>query len=132
MEWSVNTNATLMTEKVAKRLLDAKARVITVSLDGPDAESNDAIRGHGVFEKVCENTARLTHLRDKQGSQTRVIISCTLVRQSCGKLGEMVEQAHKLHVNSVILAPLRLIGRARESACDLNGLSKKLGSNLYF
>jgi MoaA/NifB/PqqE/SkfB family radical SAM enzyme len=119
MEWSVNTNATLLTEKVAKRLLDARARVITISLDGPDAESNDAIRGSGVFDKVCENTVRLTHLRDRRRSNTRVVISCTVVRQSTGHMGAMTDLAHQLGVNSLILSSLRLMGRAKESVCDL-------------
>jgi radical SAM protein with 4Fe4S-binding SPASM domain len=119
MEWSVNTNATLLTEKVAQQLLDAGARVITVSLDGPDAESNDAIRGKGVFDKVCENTARLTHIRNQQGKPTRVVISCTLFSQSAGQMGMMANLARELGVDSLILGALRSMGRARHSEADL-------------
>jgi MoaA/NifB/PqqE/SkfB family radical SAM enzyme len=117
--WSVNTNATLLDENTALRLLTADAHVITVSLDGPTAESNDAVRGKGVFEKVCENTARLTSLCKRLKKPTRVIIACTLVRQNAAEIGRMVDLARALGVNSLILSALQLRGNARQSVDSL-------------
>ncbi|NNL47112.1 MAG: radical SAM protein, partial [Acidimicrobiia bacterium] len=113
--WSVNTNGTLLTEQLARRLLDAGACVITVSLDGPDARSNDAVRGRGVFSRVCESIARLTRIRAETRSSARVIISCTVVRQNQRRLGEMVDLAERLGVDNVVFSSLRLMGNARDA-----------------
>jgi radical SAM protein with 4Fe4S-binding SPASM domain len=117
--WSVNTNATMLDDKIARRLLRAQAHVVTVSLDGPTAEINDSVRGPGVFEKVCENTAILTALRDKLNPDTRVVISCTLVRRNAEDVGRMVDLAKSLGVNSLILSELQIRGNARQSADSL-------------
>lgn len=117
--WSVNTNATLLNQEIAQRLLHSGARVITVSLDGPTSEINDAVRGKGVFEKVCENTERLTALRNRHKKPTRVVISCTLVQQNTDEIGTMVDLAGKLGVNSLILSSLQLRGSAKQAADSL-------------
>jgi MoaA/NifB/PqqE/SkfB family radical SAM enzyme len=117
--WSVNTNATLLDEHVALRLLKADAHVITVSLDGPSAESNDAIRGRGVFDRVCENTARLTAIRNRLKKPTRVVIACTLVSRNAAEVGRMVDVATSLGVNSLILSSLQSRGNARTSFASM-------------
>ena len=113
--WSVNTNATLLTEEIAQRLLDSEALVITISLDGPDAESNDAVRGQGVFEKVYKNTACLTKLRDRQGKKTSVVISCTLFKDNVGLMKKMVKLVSELHINNLIISGLLYMGRAKQN-----------------
>ena len=117
--WSVNTNGTLLGKKMARRLLDANAFAITVSLDGPTAASNDAVRGAGVFDKVCKNIADLSELRTRQNKPTRIIIACTLVRQNAAETGRMLELAKSLNVNSLILSELQMRGSAKKSAPDL-------------
>jgi sulfatase maturation enzyme AslB (radical SAM superfamily) len=47
----VITNGTLIDDEKAKALADINV-VVQVSLEGPDEESNDAIRGKGVFKKA--------------------------------------------------------------------------------
>ena len=46
------TNGTLVDEDVASQLIETGVDRIQVSLDGPDAASNDAVRGEGVYDKV--------------------------------------------------------------------------------
>ncbi len=120
IECSVNTNGTLLTKTVAERLIDAGISVITVSLDGPDAPSNDAVRGKGVFDPVCKNIKQLTQLIASRGKTTRVVIACTLVRGNAGKLRSMSQLAKDLGANSLILSPLRLSGNAITHAADLS------------
>jgi sulfatase maturation enzyme AslB (radical SAM superfamily) len=61
---TVLTNGTLITEKRASELkeLDGGSRYsleIRVSLDGLDRISNDAVRGHGSFERILEGIRNL-------------------------------------------------------------------------
>lgn len=61
---SVLTNGTLLPERTVRRLagLEAASRYsleIRVSIDGPDAASNDPIRGAGTFDRAMEGVRRL-------------------------------------------------------------------------
>lgn len=61
---TVLTNGTLITERVAERLaeLAAAARYsleLRVSLDDPDREANDRVRGPGAFDRALQAIARL-------------------------------------------------------------------------
>lgn len=61
---TVLTNGTMITETMADRLAAAAATSrysleIRLSLDAPEREANDAIRGRGVFDKVLEAARRL-------------------------------------------------------------------------
>ena len=49
----INTNGTLVTEKVVKKLKEVNPEVLVgVSLDGPDPATNDFVRGKGSFERA--------------------------------------------------------------------------------
>ena len=58
---SVNTNATLVTDEVARALSEARPRLesVMVSLDGARPETHDAQRGPGVFERMAGGVERL-------------------------------------------------------------------------
>lgn len=61
---TVLTNATLITSELARELQVVELRhehelTFRVSLDGPDAPRNDAIRGKGVFERTVRGVASL-------------------------------------------------------------------------
>lgn len=61
---TVLTNGTLITERVADRVagLAASARYsleVRVSLDDPDREANDRVRGHGAFDRALGAIVRL-------------------------------------------------------------------------
>ena len=62
---TVLTNATLINDRMADRLAEIERRSrysleIRVSLDSFDEQTNDAIRGAGVFRRVMETVARLS------------------------------------------------------------------------
>ncbi|HEY5672951.1 MAG TPA: radical SAM protein [Malonomonas sp.] len=120
IDCSVNTNGTLLTTSVAERLIDAGISIITVSLDGPDAQSNDAVRGKGVFAPVCRNIEQLTQMIAAKKKATRVVVACTLVKGNIGKLRTMALLIKRLGVDNLILSPLRLSGNAIDHAADLS------------
>src|SRR3954470_22105841 len=60
---TVLTNGTLFREKTVERLAEIRDSSIyslelRVSIDGPDAESNDRIRGDGAFKRAMEGVER--------------------------------------------------------------------------
>src|SRR5450432_3407097 len=48
----VHTNASLVRREVLEQLAQSPPAALAVSLDGPDAGSNDLIRGEGAFDKT--------------------------------------------------------------------------------
>jgi len=54
MRFTVNTNATMITDSVADRLSQYRRRIdhIQVSVDGSRPETHDALRGKGAFERT--------------------------------------------------------------------------------
>jgi sulfatase maturation enzyme AslB (radical SAM superfamily) len=61
---SVLTNGTLLTEKTVRRLAEIAAASrysleLRVSLDGPSPQTNDPIRGEGMFERAMQGVGRL-------------------------------------------------------------------------
>lgn len=62
---TVLTNGTLINDRMAERMAEIERRSrysleIRVSLDSFDEQTNDAIRGPGVFKRVMETVARLS------------------------------------------------------------------------
>lgn len=74
--FSLNTNATLLTAETASLLGKAGPRLALVmaGLDGPDAGTHDALRGHGVFSRAVAG------IRVAVGEGLPVIINCTVSR----------------------------------------------------
>ncbi len=68
-EFYFNTNATLLTEKLSKELVDLKLPRISISVSGWDKETFEKSQYGASFEKVCENIKKLKEYRDSIGSK---------------------------------------------------------------
>lgn len=60
-----NTNAMLLTEEKCKALIDAGLDRISISLDGIDKESYEAVRGGADFDTVVKNIETLLRVRNE-------------------------------------------------------------------
>jgi len=68
---SINTNGTLLTQELIVNVLKCKVYLLTFSLDGASKETNDFIRGKGVFEKVCDNIRLVNRIRKEKKQYIR-------------------------------------------------------------
>jgi len=71
---SLNTNGTLISKQLARRLASSSIKAFTVSLDGSSSAVQDPIRGRGSFEK---NIAGIRNLIERK---CNVLISTTVTR----------------------------------------------------
>lgn len=62
-----NTNATLLTEALVHRLIDAGLDRISISFEGISKEAYEVYRAGAKYEKVIENVQRLRRIRDARG-----------------------------------------------------------------
>ena len=59
-ELGIITNGLLLDASTVERLsVFPKLKKLKISLDGPDPETNDAIRGEGAFQRVRQNLLSL-------------------------------------------------------------------------
>jgi radical SAM protein with 4Fe4S-binding SPASM domain len=101
----VTTNGTLITEELAEQLAERPFRCVSVSVDGPDAASNDAVRGEGSLARSLEGLARLAAHRP-------VGITATFTPHLAGRIPELVELCQQVGAASLTLRPALPSGRA--------------------
>jgi len=116
---SINTNGTLLTDEIIDQLFDSHVYLLTFSLDGASPETNDRIRGEGVFDKVCANIRAVDRARKAKKRYLRIITSPVITKVNRNEAKELCYLAQDLGLDSIILTTLRRKGRAKENLQDL-------------
>ena len=100
----LNTNGTLVTGETARALADAGVASVNVSLDGPDAETHDRLRGRpGSFARVLRAAARLAAV---PGRTYRIALTCALGPGNAGGVEALLGRARDLGVDRVGFLPV--------------------------
>jgi len=108
LDLGMETNGTLIGEKEARALKEAKVR-FSVSLDGPCAEVHEALRGvKGAFERTLQGIEALR--REGLGFQ---VIFC-LYKENQGRLPEMISLAKELGAHSLKINPITGMARSEK------------------
>jgi len=90
------TNGTLVTREVARMIVDAGVRRVSISLDGADAATHDAFRGiPGAFEAAVHG------LRNLKSLGMSVQINMTIARHNAHQLPEVLELARHLGADAL-------------------------------
>ncbi|NOZ58670.1 MAG: peptide-modifying radical SAM enzyme CbpB [Euryarchaeota archaeon] len=103
LHFGIQTNGLLLTEEDAEFIRSRGVR-IGISLDSPDEETNDALRGRGHFRRVSE---ALSWLSGYEG----LSVVTTITRHNQGQLAEMVRFLHSRGVPVCLMNPVRLTQR---------------------
>ncbi len=103
-----NTNGLLLTEKCCKELMDVKLKMISVSLDGPDAERHDAVRGKGSFQKA------ITGIENAVNAGMKVSLSITITKDTVDDVDSFFELGRVLGVCDYHIMALVPVGRGKE------------------
>ena len=105
ISYSIETNGTLLSEDVVKKLKQGKLKQISISLDGSYPETHERIRGvKGCFQKTVEGVTLLV----KNGISPQVIFC--LMRINADDLEKTIELADRLGVRSFEINPVSLLG----------------------
>jgi len=90
------TNGTLVTKDVARMIVDAGVRRVSISLDGADAATHDAFRGiPGAFDAAVQGLRNLKAL----GMSTQ--INMTIARHNAHQLPKVLELARSLGADAL-------------------------------
>jgi AdoMet-dependent heme synthase len=90
------TNGTLVTKEVARMIVDAGVKRVSISLDGADAATHDSFRGiPGAFE------AAVYGLRNLKALGMSVQINMTIARHNAHQLPQVLELAKSLGADAL-------------------------------
>jgi radical SAM protein with 4Fe4S-binding SPASM domain len=101
----LTTNGLLLTEELARELGRRDLVWLNVSLDGPDAATNDAIRGAGTFEKVLEKLELLRKF-------ARFTLAFTIMRHNAHLVKDCATLAQRTGAHTAVFRPLYPAGTA--------------------
>lgn len=100
----ISTNGTMVSEGLAKQLVEAGATMVQVSLEGPTPEINDPIRGKGSFNRAVAGLRRL----GVAGLQTGIMVTISKGNLEC--IRQMAAMAHKEGVKIIAFNRMLPIG----------------------
>lgn len=118
MRMTLNTNGTLLTEEMARRLFDSGCKGLTVSIDGPNPATHDAVRGKGTFARTISNLRRLAEL-DFFDHKVSLTINTVLTKHNMYYIDEMLSLCLSLRAHKWILLPLVITGFAYDNKDEL-------------
>jgi AdoMet-dependent heme synthase len=98
------TNGTLITEAIAKSIVETGIRRVSISFDGPDAPIHDQFRGKGAFDAAV---AGFKLLREKGVSMQ---INSTIARHNYERLDDVYKLALDLGADALHLFMLVPVG----------------------
>ncbi len=111
-EMGIITNGLLLDAATVDRLsIFPKLRKLKISLDGPDPETNDAIRAVGAFQRVRQNLLSLP--RDGR-FETHLMF--TVMKKNAPHLLPFIQFARQAGVGGMIIERFIPWGRGRETA----------------
>ena len=103
MEVSVFTNGFLIKEAVARNIVASGLDRLSISMDGPNAEINDELRGvKGAFEHALSAIRNLKTQQHELGATTPdLAIHCTVSARNFSSMPEMVDVAKSVGVRTI-------------------------------
>lgn len=101
----LTTNGLLLTEDIARELGKREMIWLNVSLEGPDARTNDPVRGAGTFDQVVD---KLKLLRD----HARFTLAFTITSTNAHLVRECAALAYEVGAHTAVFRPLYPAGTA--------------------
>lgn len=96
------TNGTLLNEENVIRLRDARVRTVSISIESPDRQVHEFLRGPNTFARAVAGIRLLRGL----APSVRVSINCVITTANVEGLAEMVPFAESLGVHQIKFAPI--------------------------
>ena len=103
----VTTNGSALTKKNAAKLVDAKPFNLCVSVDAPNAETHDYLRGWPtLFQKLSDGIQYVREERDRRGMDFPIIIKTTVNSKNFRMLPDMVDWVKKVGATALNFQPI--------------------------
>ena len=105
--FSLTTNATLIDDQMARRLVDSGIDAIVVSVDGATPETFGAIRKDAALDQVLRNVDKLNEAKQQQGKPVpRIGFEFVAMKRNVAELPQVVDLAAQHGVSFIIVGNL--------------------------
>ena len=134
---TLTTNGTLLTQEKIQKLIDLQVDDICFSLDSPDQEVNDYIRGEGVYNKIIDSIKIINKLKFRENSDKPTLrIATVLTKKNYKSLDQLIPFCNDYHIHRINFSVLTEWETNKEFSMKnekyqevLNRLRKKLDNN---
>lgn len=97
----INSNASLVTEALAKKLVDSHLSAISISIDGAKSETHDLLRGvEGAYEKTI-NTIKLLNKYKNKNSSPAIFVNTVIMKQNLDELIDLAQLGTLEKINGI-------------------------------
>ncbi len=110
LKTDISTNASLITDKVARNLSNLDLDMVHVSLDGHTKTIHETARGKNTFEPTIIGIKNLT-----AQSNIYVRIGCLIFKDNENYLKEIAEFCEELGANEIIFSLMEAVGRGNSA-----------------
>lgn len=130
---SIITNGTLLNEEILKKIEKYASTIqyIAFSLEGVSEETNDFVRGKGVYRKVMEAVGKINAINREKETFIRTILQLNLTSVNYKEICDMVEKFNNLPFVQVTIGKLYIDGNAafhKELNLDNDEYEKAIGT----
>ena len=110
MEGSIVTNGTLFKDELIKKLVEIEWDYISFSIDGPNKEVHDKLRGvNGVFERSTEVIKKFTYWKKFLNKSNPRLVICTVISSyNHDLLLQFLELCEQTGAREVLFQPLNV------------------------
>lgn len=103
----VTTNGSALTARNATKLVGAKPFNLNVSVDAPDAETHDYLRGYpGLFESLSRGIGYVRAEQKQQNARFPIMIKPTITARNFRSAPDMIAWAQRVGASCVNFQPL--------------------------
>ena len=124
-----STNATRLTEDVARRLIESGLDRIYLSMDGLTKETYERVRVKGNFEEVLGNIERFLELKHELGSPIEADIQIVRLSETDAEVEAFVERWQSSHADLINIKELDTWGGQIDEMSDLSVDESTVGVN---
>lgn len=113
---AVVTNGQLLTEEVARSMIENRFNEVIVSVDGATAETYESIRAGAKFDRLIENLTRLRDMKRTHNSTVPFVrFNFTSMKKNIDELPRLIDLASTLDVATIRARSLQEWGGALET-----------------
>jgi MoaA/NifB/PqqE/SkfB family radical SAM enzyme len=104
------SNGTLFNEKIIRKMIELNWDILTISLEGPDAETHDYLtQVKGSFSQMIKNLELIKKWKKKLGEENPWLrMNVVLTNKNYDKLEKIVELGAKFNFKEIILQPMTI------------------------
>lgn len=103
----VTTNGSPLTRRNAEKIVEAEPFNVNISVDAPDAEIHDYLRGYpGLFEKLSNGIRYILEEQEKSGCHFPIIIKPTVNANNFRYLPDLVNWVKSIGATCINLQPM--------------------------